>query len=160
MLAKLAVKPLLIALAVVSVLLSISGAVNVKLLKASGAADANCVAEQLETSNERTLATTSLVEESLRAEVTELRNQLAAYKRVEVTAQKRQVTGTQVLSEFRKEVHEATITNPSLNDSADVERLRKLEAAYRVRAETRNSVRVQADSAESATPSLRDTTAQ
>lgn len=148
MLAKLTVKPLLIAIAVLSAALMASGYANVRLLKQVGAAKAECEATKSLDTNNRNVLVNSLAENALRDRVTQLESELKAYRDQERAAELRASEVSQLLTVFKDEVDEARKVDSHLDAPADVTRLRNLEAAYqnRVRAKRSNQVPVSPNS--------------
>lgn len=134
MLSLLTAKSLLWATGILTLLLAASTALNVRQFKQIGAAEAKCEATISKGVADRSQATTDLVTQSLKNQVTALREQITHEKQLSKAAHQRQSESSKLLSQYIKELDEARKANPSLDEPVDTSRLRRLEDAYRVRA--------------------------
>lgn len=135
MLSLLTAKPLLWATGVLSILLALSAAWNVRSLKQLGAARAECEVTKLEDSSARSNLVRDLEADSLRNQVTLLEEELARLKDANKEIARRHGVTKELLTEYERQLNEARKADSALDQPADTARLRALEDAYRVRTE-------------------------
>lgn len=145
MISSLTTKPLLILVAILSVTTAGLAWHVANLYTRLGECRSECELRISNISAERSQATTDLITESLRHQVTILEAELQRLRDANKEIARRHGAAKELLNEYERQLNEARKTDLTLDQPADTSRLRALEDAYRVRAQGSGGVPVPSD---------------